>query len=836
MKHVLTILRRDLGAYFTSPIGYIFVIVFLIIGVGLYMTSFFLFPVADMRPFFANLPVLLCVFIPAVTMRIWAEERKENTWELLLTFPMKASELVLGKFLATLLFFAATLAATATVPLMLAALGDPDGGVIFSAYLGALLLGAFFLSMGIFFSGFCKDQIVAFVVTLLACFAVFLLGTGFISAYIDGMVPGLGSLLGQLVGVLDHYQAFIRGVIEVGDILYFAAWTALFLLLNVLYVDGRLRPKARIIFGAAVALCLVIGFLFNWLLTGRSFGRFDMTEDKVYTISDASKRILSGLDVPVQVKLYITPKAQMTTGLKNLEQDITDKLDEMRVASGGKVQYKTIHLSAAEALARAPSDTDEEDESEEETIEKRMLDKGIQPVSVQDFSSEDQVTNKLVYSSIEVAYREKDEEIIPRVMPQDLEQLEYRLVSTIFKLTQDERPVVALVAPTEAITITPEMRRLYEQMGQPVPQSDDPYIGLQELLRYEKYDVRRVELTQDSPLPDDYDTLVVVNPRSLNERQRWEINRALVSGKSVVMAVQNYEWDYRSTGRGISVNKRDENPQVNELLEAYGLGVDEDVLMDVNYATLNIQGGGLFGALFGQPVALPTHVEVKPGSMDAETSITSRLADIFYLWGSALTVDEEELKKHGLESKVIMRTTDQAWTVPEDGILGASAFEPPKTGRKTYPLMAMVTGQFPDAFKNESRPEWPEEPPAPGQPPRPPRPVEEPEAGPVTPAPGKLVLLGCSEMFRRNFIQQGGAMDLFMNSVDGLTLGEDLIHVRGKKPVNRTIDKPSAASRRLWKVVNYALASTTIAAIGIVVAVLRRRARNAYAMKYAAGS
>ncbi|HIJ65706.1 MAG TPA: hypothetical protein HPP77_07110, partial [Candidatus Hydrogenedentes bacterium] len=109
-------------------------------------------------------------------------------------------------------------------------------------------------------------------------------------------------------------------------------------------------------------------------------------------------------------------------------------------------------------------------------------------------------------------------------------------------------------------------------------------------------------------------------------------------------------------------------------------------------------------------------------------------------------------------------------------------------------------------------------------------------AGPVTPAPGKLVLLGCSEMFRRNFIQQGGAMDLFMNSVDGLTLGEDLIHVRGKKPVNRTIDKPSAASRRLWKVVNYALASTTIAAIGIVVAVLRRRARNAYAMKYAAGS
>src|SRR5690606_27115488 len=106
--------------------GYIFMIVFLLISVGLYITSFFTFPVADMRSFFSNLPILLCVFIPAVTMRIWAEERKENTWEMLLTFPMKARELVLGKFLAVLAFFALTLAATVTVPIMLARLGNPD--------------------------------------------------------------------------------------------------------------------------------------------------------------------------------------------------------------------------------------------------------------------------------------------------------------------------------------------------------------------------------------------------------------------------------------------------------------------------------------------------------------------------------------------------------------------------------------------------------------------------------------------------------------------------------------------------------------------------------------
>ena len=169
MKNIVTIFRRDIAAYFTSPMGYIFMIVFLLLSVGLYITSFFTFPVANMHPYFRLLPILLCVFVPPVTMRVWAEERKENTWEMLLTFPMRARELVLGKFLASLAFLTITLAGTLTVPIMLIVLGNPDNGAIVGGYLGTLLLGAFFLSIGIFFSGLCKDQIVAFVVTLFVC-------------------------------------------------------------------------------------------------------------------------------------------------------------------------------------------------------------------------------------------------------------------------------------------------------------------------------------------------------------------------------------------------------------------------------------------------------------------------------------------------------------------------------------------------------------------------------------------------------------------------------------------------------------------------------------------
>ena len=133
MSNVLTIAKRELNAYFTSPIGYIVMIVFITVSVGLFTVPFFSFPVADMRPYFAGIPMMLAILIAAITMRSWAQERSENTWEMLLTFPMKAWELVIGKFVASLVFFLLTLSATATIPIMLAQLGNPDGGVIFSS-------------------------------------------------------------------------------------------------------------------------------------------------------------------------------------------------------------------------------------------------------------------------------------------------------------------------------------------------------------------------------------------------------------------------------------------------------------------------------------------------------------------------------------------------------------------------------------------------------------------------------------------------------------------------------------------------------------------------------
>ena len=191
-RNVLTIAKRELDAYFNSAIAYIFTIVFVLMAVGLYISDFFLAGRADMRTLFNLLPIILCAFLPALTMRLWAEDRRGNTLELLLTFPMKTHELVMGKYLASFIFYSFSLLTTITIPIMLAFLGKPDFGPMIGSYLGCILFGSFFLALGIFISGICRDQIVAFISTLVICFLFVLVGTEFFATLLDGWFPRLG--------------------------------------------------------------------------------------------------------------------------------------------------------------------------------------------------------------------------------------------------------------------------------------------------------------------------------------------------------------------------------------------------------------------------------------------------------------------------------------------------------------------------------------------------------------------------------------------------------------------------------------------------------------------
>jgi ABC-type uncharacterized transport system involved in gliding motility auxiliary subunit/ABC-type transport system involved in multi-copper enzyme maturation permease subunit len=824
-SNLLIILNREIAAYFNSPIAYIFMIIFTLLNGGLFMAQFFLVGRADMRAFFSILPFLLAVFLPAVSMRLWAEEKRGNTQELLLTFPMQAHELVLGKFLASFLFYLITLACTLPIPVMLAVLGRPDIGAIVSGYIGATFLGGFFLAIGTLASGFFRDQIVAFILSMMVCFGLYLTGTEFAASSIDGWVAGLGTFFRHFLGAADHYAAFGKGVIDNRDVLYFVVGSTVALTLNGFWIEGRMRPKAVSIFTTAALISVGIFLLSNWFVAGIPLGRFDMSEGQTYTISAATRKILRGLPSPVTVKFYVSSEDKMPTSMKTLEQDARDKLEELRAVSEGRFQYQIFHMDAATAV---------EGTKKEDTMEEQLSKKGVQPFRVESIQS-DEVGVRLVYSGITISYKEKPEEILPQIHPANVGDLEYAIISKLYRMTLPEIPKVAVLAPYTERSVDPNLMMLLQQLGGQIPPSyrDDPYEYVQLGLESEGYPVSRISLDEKSGIPQGTKTLAVVGPSDMNERQKYEINRFLCQGGSVFMAIQNYEFNYKPQETGsVELVPSEKNPAVNNLLSAWGFQVDPRILADDQSESISLSGGGRAGLLgVSFPVKLPIQILLTDAEMNAETSITARLSAFFYLWGSSLKLDQEKIKAQGLKVQTLLHSSKRSWTVPfKSGSMMPEALERVATSVPgPFPLAVLVEGQFADAFKNKAVPAWTSQAPADAVgavPEKKDQKNKEPE--PLQPKPGKLLLIGAATPFQKQLMQNGGHLGFFLNAMDVLTLGDALIGIRSKGNVSRALPKVSAPAKLAWRIFVVFLMPVLIALWGFGRAYMRRRAKQLY--------
>jgi ABC-2 type transport system permease protein len=239
---VLVVARRELGAYFDSSIAYAYLIAALVLLTSLFMNEFFLTGRLDMTPLFDALAPLSVFLLPAVTMRLWAEDRKARTFELYVTLPLRAGQLVLGKYLAALALYGLFLLGTAPVVAMLVSLGDPDLGRIAAGYLGAFLHGALLLAVGSLLSALTADQIVAFVTGVAAGFVLVFSGDPRVVAVLDGMAPelGAGSRLAGSLSTLPRYDALLDGLVELSTVTWFVGLAAACLWVEALAVE-RLR-------------------------------------------------------------------------------------------------------------------------------------------------------------------------------------------------------------------------------------------------------------------------------------------------------------------------------------------------------------------------------------------------------------------------------------------------------------------------------------------------------------------------------------------------------------------------------------------------------------------
>lgn len=235
MNQIAAIIKKELKSYFDSPVAYILLVVFLGISSWMFFRTFFLIGEVSMRGYFGLMPWIFLFIIPAITMGMWAEEKKSGTIEVLLTSPLSNWQVVLGKFLASFLFLVIAILLSLNLPILLSFIGDPDGGVVIASYIGTLFMGAAYLAIGLWASSISKNQIIAFIVAIMATFILFIIGKSFVLYSTSSVIAPLL----QYLGLGTHYDSIIRGVIDSRDIIYYLLFTAFFLYLNVRNISNR---------------------------------------------------------------------------------------------------------------------------------------------------------------------------------------------------------------------------------------------------------------------------------------------------------------------------------------------------------------------------------------------------------------------------------------------------------------------------------------------------------------------------------------------------------------------------------------------------------------------
>ncbi len=345
LRNTLRVCRKELGSFFASPVAYIFLGVFLLVSlfVVFWAESFFARNIADVRPLFEWMPVLLIFLVAALTMRMWSEERRTGTLEYLLTLPVRPGEYLLGKFLAALFMVLLALLLTLPLPFSVAAIGPLDWGPVWGGYLAALFLGAAYIAIGLFLSVRSDSQIVSLIGTVVICGVFYLLG----SDLLTGFFGNDSAELLRLFGSGARFSSITRGVIDLRDLYYYLSLVGVFFVLT-LYSLRCLRwdsqsqasgPRCRMI--GMVALVLIVNLIAAhlWLQQIGSL-RLDLTQGRIYSISPTTREYLARLQEPLLIRGYFSAKTHPL--LAPLVPQLRDLISEYQLAGHGNVRSEFV--------------------------------------------------------------------------------------------------------------------------------------------------------------------------------------------------------------------------------------------------------------------------------------------------------------------------------------------------------------------------------------------------------------------------------------------------------------------------------------------------------------
>ncbi len=794
---MFTLFRKEIAGFFSSLTGYIVMIVFLLAN-SLIM---WIMPgqwnlldsgYAGLDTLFVLSPWIFLFLVPAVTMRLFSEERRSGTMELLWSRPVGDGSVIYGKFLASVALVLLALLPCIVFVISVWILGETPGnldrGGTAGSFIGLLLLAAVYSAIGLFASSLTENQVIAFIIAAALSFIMF---TGFDSL---SLVPGLSSIGEEVsaMGINEHYKSISRGVLDIRDVAYFVFVTVLFNEAARLTLRRSSWKKPLAIISAVAAVSILISLVHI---------RVDLTEDRRFTLAEPTRKILRDLDREVQVDLFLD--GEMPVGFRKLRRSAAQYLDEFRITSGRKVSYDFINPSGSS------------DRAERENYHNLLMSRGLMPVNVMASDGEGGRTQKKIFPSLTVTCGET---VIPvnflRNNPSlpaetnllhSTEGLEYEIIQAIATATADTIHTVAFI----------------EGHGE----LEEAYVADLTLELAKFYNIDRGVIGGRPGIIDRYAAIIIAAPeRAFDEKDKFIIDQYIMNGGRVMWLAEEVKVDADSLTAGSTVALYDPL-SFSDMLFRYGARINPVIIQDADCILIPLKVTNPGGESQYVPVPWIYYPLLRPSDAHPVTRNLNRVKAEFA--GTVDTVGRDP----GIKKNILLTTSGQTRTVTPPLVISleeADEMLPQEMFTAgALPVAVLLEGTFQSVFTNRMTESL----------------MGEAGRTILTESkPTKMIVVADGDIIRNEVSWQGGVAepltlgldrytmqtfgnkDFLVNSINYLVHDNGLIEMRSREIKPRLLDQARIKSQRtMWQLVNTLVPVIIIILGGVAYNRLKRR-------------
>ncbi len=811
---MFTLYRREINNYFNNLIGIIVVAVYLII-MGLFLWVFpggYNIPesgFASLASLFNLAPYIFLFIIPAITMRFFADENKAGTIEMLLTKPLTDMQIILSKWLAgitlVVIILIPTLIYYYTVSLYAIAPGVDTGGT-WGSYLGLLMLGAVFVSIGLFSSSLTDNQIISFIISLFLSGFVFI---GFELIHSFGLF-GQYDLFVRNLGIHAHYLSISRGVIDSRDVVYFFSLTGVFILLTKIRLESRKWSQKIVSDNQATSVSidvrkkhlmhLVIGFVVLLVLNmvgGKWFMRIDLTAEKRHSLTPATRQLLRDLDDIVYFRVYL--EGDFPAGFKRLSNQTREVLDEFR-AYTDMVQYQFINPARVG------------DRGQVQEYYDMLAEKGIEPTQIQ-VRADDATSQQLIFPGAIASYGDKETALMilvdqiglppEEVLNNSAQLLEYNFAKAIKQLVSEQRHTVGIL---------------------------DDYATLDRIMLHDitntlrqYYLVERVNINGAYPTIQDLKTLIIAKPREpFSEADKFIIDQFIMQGGSVLWLIDPVfaemdslqHYPHHTVGISWPLN-------IDDMLFKYGVRLNNNLLEDLQAAPIPVTTGFMGDRPQISLIPWPYFPLLTPTGHHP-------LVRNLNLVKSEFVSSLDTIEVTGIEKTILLQTSPYTRIVPTPAHIALSSLQDPPDQRiyssPPQDVAVLLEGAFESLYKNRIPPD-----------------VQLPEGFQIRTegVTATMVVVSDGDVIRNQVSSTGqifplgydrfngetfGNKDFILNVVDYLTDDTGIMEARAKEVRLRMLDKTRMNQHAIAiQLVNVAAPVILILIFGMLRIFLRKR-------------